>query len=83
MRDSDLRPGPQFVNQIVRSLSAAHRRDYRRRLLGAVHKKHGVSGFSLLLEALEEEHGDLKLDRHIERVVDADPRAIALFGASR
>jgi hypothetical protein len=31
------------------------------------------------LRALETEHVDLAIDRHLERLVDADPRAIAFL----
>jgi hypothetical protein len=56
-----------------------NRRLRRHRLINAAVQKHGVLGVGVLLRGLEEDCGDLAIDRRLERIVDQDPRAIALL----
>jgi hypothetical protein len=66
-----------------RGTSAARKHDRRRRLIEAGLRRHGASGFALFVDRLELDFGDLGLDRRLEDLVDADPRAIDLAGAMR
>jgi hypothetical protein len=66
-----------------RGTSAARKRDRRNRLINAAVKRHGLGAVSLAFESLEDEYGELGIDRRLEHLVDADPRALALFEAAR
>jgi hypothetical protein len=51
----------------------------RNRLLNGAINKHGILGVGALLKSLEAEFGDLAIDRRLERLVDAEPAAVALL----
>jgi hypothetical protein len=69
-----------------RAISQDRKRDRRNRLLNRAIERHGIKAVGLLLESLEGECGDIGIDRRLERLVDAEPAAVALLdgaGAAR
>jgi hypothetical protein len=76
----------RLVNRVAspRAISLQKKRDRRQHLLAETLKRHGVPALGLLLESLEADFGDvLRVDARLEGLIDADPRAVALFEAAR
>jgi hypothetical protein len=54
------------------------RRERRNRPLAEAMRKHGIPGIAALLDLLQAELGAaIEIDRRLERLVDADPSAMA------
>ena len=59
------------------------RRERRHRLIEAAVRRHGISALDLLFERLEQEFGaELGVDSRLERIIEADPAALALAGTA-
>jgi hypothetical protein len=75
--DGTATAGAQGVRTFGRP--TARKRDRRNRLLNKAVERHGIPGVGLLLETLEAECGDLAIGRRLERLIDAEPAALALL----
>jgi hypothetical protein len=48
-------------------------------LINAALAKHGVAGIGAAFKSIEHDFGDIGIDRRLERVIDADERALVLL----
>jgi hypothetical protein len=73
------RPPEPVGAQLVARTNRANRIRRRQRLVDEDLRLHGSLGIRALLDGLELDYGIPDLDRRLERLADADPRAIALL----
>jgi hypothetical protein len=66
--------------QVVRQAFA--RRERRERLLAEAMRRHGIAGLRAVFDLLEAHLGEeIGIDRQLERLIDAEPTALALLAA--
>jgi hypothetical protein len=77
------RPTQRLGRSLQTTRSEQLRRQRRIRLIDEDLRLHGSLGIRALLDGLELDYGIQDLDRRLEHLIDADPRALGLLEAAR